>query len=96
MSLVFHTASPLVPTFRSDVRYLEVDGEGWFDGGADLTPYYLNDEDVAYFHRFYRDICERYDTQVLYDKLTLAASFQFLFVAAAVDGTTTIGSISSI
>lgn len=24
MSLVFHTASPLVPTFRADVRYLEV------------------------------------------------------------------------
>lgn len=24
MSLVFHTASPLVPTFRADVRYMEV------------------------------------------------------------------------
>lgn len=24
MSLVFHTASPLVPTFRADVRYFEV------------------------------------------------------------------------
>ncbi|CAN0495515.1 unnamed protein product, partial [Laminaria digitata] len=64
MSLVFHTASPLVPTFRADVRYLEVAGEGWFGGGADLTPYYLNDGDVEGFHRFYKDICDRYDQQV--------------------------------
>ncbi|CAM9669922.1 unnamed protein product, partial [Hapterophycus canaliculatus] len=61
MSLVFHTASPLVPTFRADVRYLEVAGEGWFGGGADLTPYYLDDGDVEGFHRFYKDICDRYD-----------------------------------
>eukprot|EP00752_Nemacystus_decipiens_P008039 g7184.t1 len=63
MSLVFHTASPLVPTFRADVRYLEVGGEGWFGGGADLTPYYLNDGDVEEFHRFYKDICDRYDAK---------------------------------
>ncbi|CAM9542216.1 unnamed protein product [Sphacelaria rigidula] len=63
LSLVFHTASPLVPTFRADVRYLEVAGEGWFGGGADLTPYYLNDGDISEFHRFYKDICDRYDPQ---------------------------------
>lgn len=63
MSLVFHTASPLVPTFRADVRYLEVAEEGWFGGGADLTPYYLNDQDIAEFHRFYKNICDRYDPQ---------------------------------
>ncbi|CAN0164482.1 unnamed protein product [Ectocarpus fasciculatus] len=63
MSLVFHTASPLVPTFRADVRYLEVAGEGWFGGGADLTPYYLDDGDVEGFHRFYKDICDRFDVE---------------------------------
>lgn len=39
-------------------------GEGWFGGGADLTPYYLDDGDVEEFHRFYKDICDRYDSKV--------------------------------
>lgn len=39
-------------------------GEGWFGGGADLTPYYLYDEDITEFHRFYKDICDRYDPKV--------------------------------
>ena len=39
-------------------------GEGWFGGGADLTPCYLNDGDVEGFHRFYKDICDRYDQKV--------------------------------
>ena len=34
MSLVFHTASPLVPTFRADVRYLEVMGAGNESAGS--------------------------------------------------------------
>ncbi|CAI7778636.1 unnamed protein product, partial [Closterium sp. NIES-54] len=39
LSLVFHSAHPLIPTFRSDIRYFQVDGQnGWFGGGADLTP----------------------------------------------------------
>lgn len=39
LSLVFHSASPMVPTFRSDIRYFEIEGQpGWFGGGADLTP----------------------------------------------------------
>ena len=62
LSLVFHPRSPLVPTFRADVRYFEVEmgGEagsavsGWFGGGADLTPAYLFDEDVSYFHECYK------------------------------------------
>lgn len=45
LSLVFHSASPLLPTFRADVRCFEVAGAGrWFGGGADLTPFYLFDE----------------------------------------------------
>lgn len=42
----------------------KVAGEGWFGGGADLTPYYLDDGDVEVFHCFYKDICDRYDAQV--------------------------------
>lgn len=54
LSIVLHSRSPMVPTFRSDVRIFYVESEGgtmaWFGGGADLTPYYLFDEDVTFFH----------------------------------------------
>ncbi|CAI5462348.1 unnamed protein product [Closterium sp. Yama58-4] len=61
LSLVFHSAHPLIPTFRSDIRYFQVDGQnGWFGGGADLTPSYLFPSDISEFHAFYRTICERY------------------------------------
>jgi coproporphyrinogen III oxidase len=70
LSLVLHSKSPMVPTFRSDVRYFEVSSakederkgtmNGWFGGGADLTPYYLFDEDAHEFHGFYKKICDRF------------------------------------
>ncbi|CAI5507291.1 unnamed protein product [Closterium sp. Naga37s-1] len=61
LSLVFHSAHPLIPTFRSDIRYFQVDGQnGWFGGGADLTPSYLFPEDIREFHAFYRAICDAY------------------------------------
>ena len=62
LSLVFHPRSPMVPTFRADVRRFTVDGVGsWYGGGADLTPYYLFDEDAAAFHAHYRDVCAAHD-----------------------------------
>ena len=69
LSLVLHSRSPLVPTFRSDVRYFEVEksnGEkiGWFGGGADLTPYYLCDNEIKHFHQQYKEICDKYDNNL--------------------------------
>ena len=62
LSLVFHPRSPMVPTFRADVRRFAVDGVGsWYGGGADLTPYYLFDEDAAEFHAHYRRLCAAHD-----------------------------------
>jgi len=59
LSLVFHSRSPCVPTFRSDVRLFELPdrGERWFGGGADLTPFYLDEQDARSFHRFWRQVC---------------------------------------
>lgn len=63
LSLVLHTRSPMVPTFRSDVRIFVVRSKetgqslAWFGGGADLTPYYLYDEDIREFHERYRNLC---------------------------------------
>jgi coproporphyrinogen III oxidase len=36
----------------------------FFGGGADLTPYYLFDEDISLFHTMYRDLCETTQAQV--------------------------------
>eukprot|EP01083_Nonionella_stella_P033223 90967_1 len=66
LSMVLHTRSPMIPTFRSDVRIFMVepsDGSGtvaWFGGGSDLTPYYLFDEDIKFFHQQLNDLCEEY------------------------------------
>jgi len=61
LSLVFHSSSPMVPTFRADVRYFQVDGgDGWYGGGADLTPYYLDDNDARDFHNFWKAKCDEF------------------------------------
>ena len=76
LSLVFHSRSPLVPTFRADVRYFEVASEkekeeaadgvsGWFGGGADLTPYYLFDDDCRQFHSCYKSLCGEHEKQAV-------------------------------
>jgi len=65
LSLVFHSAQPMVPTFRADVRYFQVDGgDGWYGGGADLTPFYLNDEDAKNFHVFWKDVCDPFGSHL--------------------------------
>ena len=62
ISIVLHPLSPLVPTVHMNLRHIRLeDGDAWFGGGADLTPYYLHDEDVAHFHRTWRSVCERHE-----------------------------------
>jgi coproporphyrinogen III oxidase len=57
LSLVIHPINPHVPTVHANWRYFEMydkDGnrkDSWFGGGADLTPYYLYEEDGRHFHR---------------------------------------------
>jgi coproporphyrinogen III oxidase len=71
LSIVFHSRSPLIPTFRSDVRIFLVQSsdEGqdgmlaFLGGGADLTPYYLFDDDVSFFHGVYRDLCRPHERE---------------------------------
>lgn len=66
LSIVFHSRSPMVPTFRSDVRIFLVQSQStnqstaWFGGGADLTPYYLFDDDVKSFHSDYQNLCHEH------------------------------------
>jgi coproporphyrinogen III oxidase len=61
VSLVLHPASPMVPTTHANFRYLERGEAFWFGGGADLTPYYLFEEDARHFHRTLKAACDRFD-----------------------------------
>jgi coproporphyrinogen III oxidase len=60
ISLVLHPLSPMVPTVHANFRFLTKGEKQWFGGGADLTPYYAQREDVIHFHRTWRDVCQRH------------------------------------
>lgn len=65
VSCVVHPVNPFVPTVHFNYRYFEVNiGEGrvlwWFGGGSDLTPYYLNEDDAAHFHRTLKSACDEH------------------------------------
>ncbi len=60
ISLVLHPRSPHIPTVHMNYRRLSRGNVGWFGGGADLTPYYLDLTDVRHFHRVHRDVCRSY------------------------------------
>jgi coproporphyrinogen III oxidase len=63
ISLVLHPRSPRVPTVHANFRRLErgQGSHGWFGGGSDLTPYYLQPEDGRHFHRTFKQACDESD-----------------------------------
>lgn len=62
ISLVLHPASPMVPTVHANFRYVEKGGRSWFGGGADLTPYYIDEDDIRHFHSVWKAVCDRHDS----------------------------------
>ena len=64
ISLVAHQRSPLVPAVHMNTRHL-VTSEGWFGGGADITPMYLDSAesklDAEGFHGHLKAACNRHD-----------------------------------
>jgi len=68
ISLVIHPLNPFVPTVHANFRYFELYDEkgevidSWFGGGADLTPYYLFEEDARHFHLQLKSACDKTDT----------------------------------
>jgi coproporphyrinogen III oxidase len=62
VSLVIHPRSPKIPTTHANFRLLTVENRWWFGGGADLTPYEVNEEDFSHFHAVLRRTCDIHDT----------------------------------
>lgn len=73
ISLVIHPKNPMVPTVHANFRYFELYGpdgsvaDAWFGGGADLTPYYLIDEDAKHFHQTLKNGCDPFGTALFSD-----------------------------
>lgn len=63
ISLVLHPASPQVPTVHANFRYFEQPDRAWFGGGADLTPYVLNEAEFRHFHQTLKNACEGFDVE---------------------------------
>ena len=72
ISLVVHPLSPMIPTVHANFRYFELyDDEdmdqisdAWFGGGADLTPYYLWEEDARHFHQTFKLACDPHGNEL--------------------------------
>ena len=69
VSSVIHPTNPHCPTIHFNYRYFEVtnaDGEKtwWFGGGTDLTPMYLDQNDVRHFHSELKKACDKHDTDL--------------------------------
>lgn len=62
ISLVIHPKNPFVPTVHANYRYFECNNGlttiWWMGGGADLTPHYIDEEDITHFHEIHYQACE--------------------------------------
>jgi coproporphyrinogen III oxidase len=62
VSIVIHPFNPFVPIIHMNIRYFEMDEETrWFGGGIDLTPHYVIDTDVRFFHHLLKNTCDAFD-----------------------------------
>eukprot|EP00450_Noctiluca_scintillans_P014917 CAMPEP_0194530262 /NCGR_PEP_ID=MMETSP0253-20130528/67156_1 /TAXON_ID=2966 /ORGANISM="Noctiluca scintillans" /LENGTH=364 /DNA_ID=CAMNT_0039375471 /DNA_START=258 /DNA_END=1349 /DNA_ORIENTATION=+ len=62
ISSVMHPKNPHSPTIHFNYRYFETDGGvWWFGGGSDITPSYLDVDDIKHFHGTYKKVCDAHD-----------------------------------
>lgn len=82
ISSVMHPWNPHCPTMHFNYRYFETEdwngipGQWWFGGGTDITPSYVNTDDMAHFHGVYKAVCDRHDS-AFYPKMKKACDVYF-------------------
>ncbi|EHQ30742.1 oxygen-dependent coproporphyrinogen oxidase [Mucilaginibacter paludis] len=67
VSIVIHPNHPMVPIIHMNIRYFEMPSTDkdkppvrWFGGGIDLTPHYVIEDDVRFFHGVLKSVCDQY------------------------------------
>ncbi|GAB4824043.1 hypothetical protein N2152v2_011089 [Parachlorella kessleri] len=69
ISCVMHPWNPHCPTMHFNYRLFEtfdfkgIPGQWWFGGGTDITPCYVDEEDMKHFHSTYKAVCDRHDPE---------------------------------
>jgi len=62
LSSVMHPENPHCPTMHFNYRYFETaSGLWWFGGGQDITPAYLDEDDMKHFHGTLKKACDKHD-----------------------------------
>lgn len=79
LSCVMHPRNPHCPTMHFNYRYFETEGgdKWWFGGGTDITPCYVDEDDMKHFHGVYKEVCDRHDPEY-YSKFKKWADDYFL------------------
>lgn len=78
ISSVMHPRNPFAPTMHFNYRYFETDsGVWWFGGGQDITPSYLDEDDMKHFHGTLKRTLDRHDP-TLYKKFKKWADEYYL------------------
>jgi len=68
VSLVIHPRNPYIPTVHANVRmFITEDGNSWYGGGMDLTPYYYYEQDAVHWHKTCKEALDPIDP-TLYPK----------------------------
>ena len=64
LSCVMHPRNPKCPTMHFNYRYFETNGGiWWFGGGQDITPAYVNEDDMKHFHGSLKEVCDKHDPE---------------------------------
>ncbi len=82
ISLIIHPRNPMAPTVHANFRVIQrgpadAPERIWFGGGADLTPYYLQEEDARHFHETWRTVCNAHSKVADYGRMKKACDEYF-------------------
>jgi len=62
LSSVIHPKNPFAPTMHFNYRLFQTEcGVWWFGGGTDITPSYIDEDDMKHFHGTYKRVCDKHD-----------------------------------